>query len=408
MACSTEDVFNAEESTLSGQVSMCRSVEDAMNIAQSAICMIEDVSTRSTGRVVDASNLQYVVAPATKGNAGNDTLLYIVNFANEEGFAVISANKNAEGLLAVIEKGSYQEGKLNYAENKGFTDFMEWAKEYNRMANINAMSEGGVNALVERKTVVDTLSSQRINTKVEVQWGQTGIEGTYAPNKTAGCSNTAMAQIMSYFCFPLTIAITYDGATINSQTLDWTAMKEHKITHYKQTCPASVDAHEAIAQLHRQLGELNKSDYMLIGGTATYASNVRESFVKLGYQASELITYKDESLYQTLSDGKLIYMRGEDEDAGGHAWVVDGDFKYTIHTTEWIRRSGERIWTLFYDYGNITREYIHINWGWDGTCNGLFYLGRFSPSSGYNYDNSGNNSQPYEFTEEVAYFTVSH
>ena len=233
VACSTEDVFNAEDSTLSGRVSMYRSVEDAMNIAQSAIGMIGDVSTRSVSRTIDAANLQYVVASATKGNAGNDTLLYIVNFANEEGFAVISANKSAEGLLAVIEKGSYQEGKLNYAENKGFADFMEWAKEYNRMANNSIMSEESVNALVERKTVVDTLSSQRVKTMVEVQWGQTGIEGTYAPNKKAGCSNTAMAQIMSYFCFPSTIAITYDGATINSQTLDWTAMKEHKITHYK-------------------------------------------------------------------------------------------------------------------------------------------------------------------------------
>lgn len=40
----------------------------------------------------------------------NDTLLFVVNYGNDNGFAIISAKKDHDGLLAVTNNGTYTEG----------------------------------------------------------------------------------------------------------------------------------------------------------------------------------------------------------------------------------------------------------------------------------------------------------
>lgn len=407
-ACSTDDVLDSKLKNNFTEIQKTRSVEEAVGIAQKAATMLDRVTTRSADRMVDASDIQYVLAPATRGNTSNDTLLYVVNYADGKGFAVISASKNAEGLLAVTEKGNYRTEESIYAENKGFTDFMEWAREYNNTSSKIEAIHGGENEkieLVEHKIVVDTVSKDLLEKKVIVQWGQTGVEGTYAPNRISGCSNTAMAQIMSYFGYPSMINITYPGATIQSQVLDWAAMREHKTVHYKQYCTATTEAHEAIAQLLRQLGEMNGSSYNTYD-TSTPYSAPRSNFIKLRYQVSSMINYQNESLFNILNTGKLIYMRGEDSDAGGHAWVIDGGYRYTTHATEWTKPANQIRWTLLNDYGEKTSEYLHINWGWDGNCNGLFILGNLAPGKGNKYDNTGYNSSSDNFATNSLYFTI--
>lgn len=56
----------------------------------------------------------------------------------------------------------------------------------------------------------------------------------------------------------------------------------------------------------------------------------------------------------------------------------------------------------------ITINVNHINWGWDGHCNGYFSGNVFNPSIGYNYDNS-NLSHDYNvnYSEDQRYFTIA-
>ena len=63
-------------------------------------------------------------------------MLYIVNYADEQGFAVISANRQAEGLLAVVEQGAYGVDGKYYTDNLGFTAFMEQAETYTRSIGV--------------------------------------------------------------------------------------------------------------------------------------------------------------------------------------------------------------------------------------------------------------------------------
>lgn len=78
-----------------------RSVEEALSIASKAVNLIDGLSTRASLREVDPKNVRIVLQTSTRSTTGGDTLLYVVNYANEQGFAVVSANGDTDGLLAV-------------------------------------------------------------------------------------------------------------------------------------------------------------------------------------------------------------------------------------------------------------------------------------------------------------------
>lgn len=115
VACGSEDVVDARHTTtdepklFSGNT---RSYNEAFEIAQKSIAMVEtsNVTRSSVQRRIDPDN-SFVFS--SKGmtrlaNEASDTLLYVFNFENEEGFALVSASRNTEGLLAITESGSYR------------------------------------------------------------------------------------------------------------------------------------------------------------------------------------------------------------------------------------------------------------------------------------------------------------
>ena len=330
-----------------------------------------------------------------------------MNYTDEQGFAVVAANRNTEGLLAVTEQGSYGVDGKYYTDNPGFTEFMERAKVYAGMGgDLTKPAE-----IIQFKYVYDTVYENKVEPMVRVRWGQSGVEGKYCPNGLSGCSNTAMAQIMSYFHHPQSIAITYEGASVSTQPLNWTAMEKHEVDHAYKGCTATETGHEAISQLLRQLGEINKSEYLYSPkGTSTIASDVRNSFSNMGYTVSALNSYTDQALDKELANGELIYMRGTDTAGhGGHAWVVDGAYGYTVRIEEWRRPAGKLDWEYYADAGSTTVEYLHYNWGWDGNCNGFFATKVYAPGKAHSYDDEETytNRSIYDFLTNVRYFAVT-
>lgn len=104
-------------------------MDEALQIADNALNFLTGSSTRAVSREIAMNNITLILSPSTR-SAGNDTLLYVVNYADNNGFVVISANKNTEGLLAVTETGNYNPTISDYTENQGFATFMDMAKSY--------------------------------------------------------------------------------------------------------------------------------------------------------------------------------------------------------------------------------------------------------------------------------------
>ena len=373
-----------------------RTYEEALSIAQSAIEMLgENYTTRSgEARSINTSDVQCIINnSSTRSAEALDTLMYVFNFTDNAGFAVISANRATEELIAVTEQGHYAVDEET--ENEGFNIYMDMAKNY--IGNTVAEMNYGPDVLLDykREIVYDTLS---YGPYLDVRWGQQWPYNIYCftsagQQARSGCVATALAQIMTFYEYPSSLTIDYTESPF-LQELHWDDIKLHYLSRdtVESDCLycffstiTPTETHKEIGKLLRQLGHLLNSDYGT-GETGAHGENVASVLQRLGYNFSEYQAYKDSIVQRSLSTKALVYMQGVRTDGKkGHAWVVDGHRRITKTTTEYIKPEGSELWEIMYESYDIY-NYNHINWGWDGTCNGYFSSGVYQANRGTEYD----------------------
>lgn len=140
-------------------------------------------------------------------------------------------------------------------------------------------------------------------------------------------------------------------------------------------CSLSTEDVYPVATLLSAVGAAVKMDYAL-GGSGSNDLNTQEGLVKyLGYDQdlyfAQPADYSDngwhEMLQHELIEGRPVYYTGRGMESG-HAFVIDG-FKKDDEGT----------------------AYYHVNWGWDGLCNGYYLLNMLRPSSAGTGGSSGSN-----------------
>lgn len=403
VGCSTDDELNFS-SEVSNPQETHRTLEEAISIAEKASNDFAKKVSRATisSKKADCSNIEVIRNKQSRSvNNGLDTLMYIIPYADNDGFAVVSANPATEGLIAYIEHGSYEERE----KVEGFNSYMNSAINYIIDPDRPIKRPG----FKQYKLTKDTLSIVGVAPKLEVAWGQEDIEGALTPHGIAGCSIVAMAQIMSYFERPIGTTITFDGAPCSYISIDWNDIKAHKGKHSYFSCTASAQAETNLSLLMRQLGELCHSDYSQFE-TSTRTSEVRGTFIGKGYYISADMNYSGTNFYNDLSQNKLIYFWGQNNNSEGHSFVIDGVMTYYLRLREWEAPYGSDIWTCILDERE-EKTYLHINWGWHGDCNGYFSKGVFDAryANHYDYSNTNNiSSSTFNFTNNLKYFTVRY
>ena len=139
-------------------------------------------------------------------------------------------------------------------------------------------------------------------------------------------------------------------------------------------CPSSENV-APVSTLLQAVGAAVKMDYDL-SGSGSNDIQTSEGLVKYLNYDSDLFfaypeTYTDEQwheiLQQELTEGHPVYYTGQGIESG-HAFVIDGFKKI--------------------DDGTV---YYHVNWGWDGLCNGYYLLNILRPSSAGTGGSSGSN-----------------
>ncbi len=378
-SCSQEEPLNGSSRTIqnenSGQDERI-SVDEALEMAANAFYEFNDDKTRAQKSfALTSENVAYVTNDKTR--AANDTILYIVNYPDSLGVAVISSRRIVTPLLAVTEKGTIDD--LSHIQNPGMKIFMEHAIAYASTAPLEDEGRTRVGSIVdnlyEYKTEQES-TNLACEPRVKVEWGQTGIYGEFCPNGVAGCSNTAAAMIMSYFELPTSIVLNQlrPAASI---ALPWGEMKQHVKGTQDNTCAAGV--HTVISFLFYELGYRSSSSYNVSSAgnsTSTAVSKTRSTLSDLGFNVGTVTSYKYNALYSNLGAG-VMFMYGSSSDGGGaHAWVGDG-YKGTHNVARELRkRKDEFMWTEI-SRTDVTTIYNHFNWGWNGLYNGYFLDGTF-------------------------------
>lgn len=361
-----------------------RGLDSAMDWARKSITLLDGGKTKS-GLTRKIESWNALVVPGTKsGNAGPDTLLYVFNFADNSGFSIIAAAPTVKPILAVTESGHYVAGEPT--GNEAFDEYMRGLSEY--LPNQSGKPE----LYYWYDSVMD---GEVVNRNVGVSWGQDDIYGQYCPNGLSGCVATAMAQIMAYHCVPSSFyATTSIGSEIlsgESVPLNWSGIKKHSMSH-TDTRPCD-SYHKIIGALLREIGSQVDMRYDSGESTASF-NNVPGAFNHFGYIASSPVPFSVNTAKSAIKSFGPIYMRGGlSANGNGHAWIIDGyaDYKYYYNRYERAEGSGKP--PIITQQTLISKEHaFHINWGWDGDCNGYFDIGVFDVDKANTYDDTHNHS----------------
>lgn len=406
-----------------------RTIEEAAEIARQSISLIKDGQSRSGGRHFDISNVK--VGMSAKSRGGNDTLMYVFNFDDNQGFSIVAYNKNIEGLIAVTEQGYYDPSVPT--DNPGFELYMEMAREM--LASVGGGGNGtykapdslfigddsthnvtpidtGINKdLVQYKFEKKLLDSIVIEPNYNLKWGQTNPEGLLCPNGTSGCTNTAMAITMSYFEYPKSIVLTYEGQTADTLSLNWSQIKQHirsSNDNLFDYCNLHrLPNHDVISRLCRQLAKLNQSIFEYNpNSTPTILGDEINTFKQLGYLTDGYYVYNRYLVLQTLKSGGILMTSGRRTQTTGHEWVIDGVKYERFWSGEYIKRWGED-WELVNDHGEQENYLQHINWGWNGNGNGYYSSTVYSRYYAYQYDSGCGIVKPDSITQNnSSYYNI--
>ncbi len=369
----------------------------AMQTARDAAGLLDsEPATRSEqGRQIDESEVKYIVADnATRSESEPDTLMYVFNYMDNAGFAVVSAVGESGEMLAVTEQGHFN--SMEEIENEGFRIFMEAATIYTdslRWAEKDATRGGGQTGpeiIILDSVVIDT-TIITYPPRITVRWEQLGPYNAFCPydNATqcpAGCMAIAVGQILSVYEYPTSWTLTYASGnpTIN---VNWSVLKNQaSCTSCTNTSFCSL--HTPIAQIIRQTGKKMSMIYHA-DGSVTTPQKVRTALSNMGYSTDNVQSYSSSGALASIHNGRMVLVTGKRviDDEGntvGHSWVIDGYRKFIYTFYEYIKPQNMLSWQYVGSFTS-TSEFIHVNWGWAGDCNGYFVNGVFATYNG-SYD----------------------
>ena len=311
---------------------------------QNALLFIQDMNavTRSSAETPVVDNVVAYTNNTETCNTGEpcDTLLYFINFKDNNGFVVASADDRYVPVFAYIEEGNYSKEDT---PNPGFEMFLE---------NILHKYTDKDDTSLLKESVAGMRSIGYAGPYVLAKWGNGAPYNMFSAGSTCTPMGVALAQIASYYMYPDSVTYHDDGITYTSP-LDWYNILTVSAQNY-QHMPTGNPYSTQIAHL------IHYIEYNFTEETTTLSQICLAWFSQLGYNYTTMTSlyssYDDEIVRTALDAGQLIYARAYQTKnnnlySNGHSWVIDG----------------------------YNSNYYHCNWGWDGSYNGLFLRTGFNP-----------------------------
>ena len=396
--CFKLPVEEAKENLLSFLSGMEESAEGAITTRSRAQRIVKNVEV--IGSKEKIATYSSVYNDNLFASVNIDTFMYLMNFDNNQGFAIVSADRRSNNIYAIIDEGSMNVEQLVQETNLGFYMFMNGAikKEIHDIAVFDKENEdaiiyssgsgsSGGSSSGSGNFPITPLYVGHTAPRLKTKWGQNSPYGSYCPNKVAGCLAVAITQLFSYY-ETIDVFSYYN----NSYTLNWSRIIsdcENKTPYYGALGASSeAQSTDQIAHLMRYVGYSLGATYN-VNGQTTMAYDIGLAWLANFYGIGHvwyLNYYSANQAYINVSLGNLIFMKGRGTDIKGqnvgHAWIIDGGVQY---------KQAEN--------SAVCNYYVHCNWGWHGRCDGYYMSELFNLYEGADYwdeniDNDPENGQP--------------
>ena len=186
-----------------------------------------------------------------------------------------------------------------------------------------------------------------------------------------------------------------DFVSGESIPLNWSNIRHHQVNHTDSL--ACTPYHNHIGALLREIGAKVYTAYYMGPSphSSTSYNNVPMGFSYFGFNASTPTSFDIDVAKSTLKNSGPIYVRGRrqvnDTTWAGHAWVIDEFKDYEYYRCTYAYASPLTNEPILIRKVLIEEEHVfHVNWGWNGDCNGYFSLGVFDIDAAESYDFSHN------------------
>lgn len=470
VACNQKEINNPIEEvrTLNTHVIPIEEALATLNSFLDADVAVKSGETSSRTPMSVSTVTASRLSVATKGLPQLDSLdyeelLYIVNFKDGEGYAILAADDRiSERLLMVADSGSMDsedyyaslsscynpvstkssgEGLFLYNQNGepyinpdaitlydeevGDSYVVDYYGEGHNTGNGGAPTNfihdfilqdlggghnGGLPIDDPEETIIQTNLGTTVTTPVSPLlvgsdlWSQSGSPfQDYFPVLSNG--NHAYVG-----CVPLAIAriiayhefpstISYNGTQVN-----WYALKNNITSTTGQESAAAL-----MRKVAAECGSLFFSE-----GTFTFPLFAKWYLQRCSYSNVSYSGYNTQTVVAALNNGcplficSVPYLGGVSFDFGkSHGWNIDG-YKLYVTTTQLDHYiNGVLSYTT---YSNVTKTMVHCDFGWGRSCNGYYTSGIFnlSPSSNTLFDNPADLGDTINYNCYIKTITYSH
>ena len=309
---------------------------------------------------------------------GKNEAFYVFDDANgNNGFVIVSADDRMPEVLAYSYDETFSIEGMSASTRYWLECYLDEYMSLEASADVSETREIQI-AEVHPEGVEPILG--------KLPWGQSDPFNGLCPMSAGGrcvvgCVATAMSQVMWLHQWPACGKgnITYSTRThrisvrmnLAEHPLQWSLIK----SEYNRGKYTEEEAN-AVATLMAACGAAVRMDYGADGSGAYQEDLLRALVSNFYYDADAAFLPREDFtsadwhslLITELNEGRAVNYAGQSRTDGGHSFVIDG-----------------------YEAGsNGSNPYYHLNWGWNGRCNGYYTLPRLLPTEdGKNYVEEG-------------------
>lgn len=283
----------------------------------------------------------------------SDTLAYVLNYPDNGGFVIVSADNRIYPVLGYSNEGNFSLN--NEIANKNFIEKIGAYIESADDTNYYDVSSDDFVSCVQVNPASNTKIGQR------TPWDKYVIQ--VHPGCPVGCTAVATALVLSHS----KETIEYHGSKFylksiisainaaNTNVLNPISAPKKIVGGTVQPTYTYAQAVDSMARLLYYVAE-DIETVFTENSSYTYPSNAFNLCKDLGYTIpTNYASYKFDKIIDYLCNDYIVFLVGYGENyEGGHAWVGDG-CSYCVD-----------------ENGQMTNAYIHCDWGWNGEGNGYF------------------------------------
>lgn len=355
-----------------------RSFPDVTKIAKT---FVRDNTSMSEMSDMTLKLSSSVISSDNELSANKEAYYIFASASDGAGFVIVSGDKRMPEILAYSDQNRFDIDRMppsvRYWLDCYVEEFLSFdGNETSDAKQLSSVTPSGVAPLLDNTI-----------------WGQGDPYNRNCPSVrnercVTGCVATAMAQVMKFHKYPAngkgTVNYYTETNNIHLQK-DFSMVQfywDKMLDNYKISF--SSEEADAVAELMYACGTSVKMDYCTSdqGGSGAYQYDLIPAFV-------ENFSYDDDAafmirshcsiedwhniLVNELNAGRPVNYAGSSTRDGGHSFVLDG---YRVSE------------------GNNYPDY-HVNWGWNGSCDGYYKIADLHPSEDGQYTTYAgfNNSQ---------------